>query len=307
MRGPTILVLGFLVIAALALVPNPTIGHAPRINDGASTPAESQTILDPEKSWAIYDRLQPSEKHHHNIQGPTQLNLRIYTPHYAQGAPTVTLHTPDGTTIPATPVVPRTTFDPFTPQALRHVATLEATLGPGRHAVTIDWDQGGAYAFSFGQRESLTPTEHITIPFARIQIHLWESQPWIAILGMELVTTTALLAWLRPTAKQWLPTAAAGLHIGSGLGLILQTTIATVRAGWTPSIVVPLILATIAIYIGLGIRASSRAGHPKVTAVLAIVGLLTWSGIVVGPLLAALWAAWPGSDHQKQPQTGTTP
>jgi hypothetical protein len=133
-----------------------------------------------------------------------------------------------------------------------------------------------------------------------IGIRLWQGQSFLLIGGPYLVVLAVglLLFFMRQRRERMIPAAGVGLiagllFLGSGVETILQTGIALRLAPVDPSVVVPLVLAGIALGVGsMAVRASVKASDSTperfrlLMLMVGTVGLVAWAGVIIGPVLA---------------------
>ena len=213
-------------------------------------------------------------------------------------------------------------YEPFTPAALYRTAELDATVDTAGtyYVAAYDPDRGaGAVGVVVGYQESFGVEEYVTVPLDRPRIHEWEGQPAWFVYGPILLGALATLgafAWwttdgsedgARSTAgdggtrtpRSIVLAVASALYGGGVAGVAVQTAVATSVAGLTAGVLVTLAFVAIPALLGwyllgraIDDREPSRARRGALLAV-ALLGVGTWAGFVVGPALVVLAAFLP--------------
>ena len=318
-----------LLLILLLLLVLPAAAHVPVLPGDHITLATAVKIQDPAISYAIYGTLhEAGEADYYTVdlrQGDL-LQFSVSTPVEGTFAPWLVIAGPGVVqqgTVPPTVEVPAgdqaavvqgvrpaaADFEPFTPIAGFRTAIYSATaLTAGTYVIAVyTSSEGGPYTLAAGTLESFSPAEWIRVPVDVIGIRLWQGQsplliggPYLAILAIGL-----LLFFMRQRRERMIPAAWIGLvagllYLGTGVATLLQTGIALQLAPAGPLIVVPLVLAAIALGAGAAaVRASVKASDSTLgrfrllMLVVGVVGLVAWTGVIIGPVLAVLAALLP--------------
>jgi hypothetical protein len=311
-----------LLIAALACAAS---AHVPLAGGGNDHLEHALAVEDPTKSWVVYDRLDAggtAKYYRFEMAAGEELRLSVFTPEASAFSPGMVVMGPriePSGTVPPFVEVPEgaeaavipgqapgaAEFEPFTPAALYPGAahSVVVPVAGTYHAAVYEPDGGGAFGLVVGFREDFSPTEFLLVPFAVIGIHQWEGQPLAFILAPMALTLIAGFGLLAVGLRRgsvalrglfgWLAVTAGLLYIGSGLMLLLQTAVALEKTGLAPAAVLPLIYVSIAVILGTlalrtGLRGEGRGTRQGgvLMVVIALLGLFTWAGLLLGPVLA---------------------
>lgn len=287
------------VLLALVLLLPMAAAHAPRVDDGGDV----VEVGDATKSWAFYGSLEAGgvDRYAFEAREGERILLSLYVPAGSTFRPHAMLLTPEGPRdVPAYPQA-RASFEPFTPQAFLETGALD-TVAPasGEYELVVTGEGGGAYGLALGYRESFTAREWLLTPASLVAIHVWEGQPLLLVLAPQLAGLAGgvLAAWRRRAGpRSVFAHAAAGILLGSGCAVLVQLLHAMARAPAGGTAFVTLAIALIAIALGAWAWALARRdATPARRAQLVLVALLatlSWSGLLVGPLLALAAAAMP--------------
>ncbi len=169
--------------------------------------------------------------------------------------------------------------------------------------IAVVGDGGAKYSLAPGFREEFTAAEWLMIPISVISIHLWEGQAPAAVVapGIIVVVGGLVLAVLYGKKKgmmrdpvSWLILLSGLLYLGGAAMTGLQMVHTVLLTGYSSGVVLTLLLMAGPLILGIvAIRAGIRSpgpGHSLVSgawmAVIGILGLLLWAGLLIGPLLA---------------------
>ncbi|MDN7023869.1 hypothetical protein FGU65_03005 [Methanoculleus sp. FWC-SCC1] len=325
-------ILGIIICCCILL---PAVSaHVPIMVEGDTDRLSAATIIeDPTKSWVVYARLSGNDTvdyYRFRMEEGDLIRLSLQTPEEGAFAPGMVLMgagiteagaAPPAVTVPGgagATAIPGTRpdqpfFEPFTPA--KSYRTAEVSLAApetGDYVVAVYATEGsGPYALAVGTREQYTLTEWLTIPLDVIAIHLWEGQSLAFILSplaAVVALGVALIAWQRRGALSafgWTAALAGLLYIGSGAMTLTQLVIALMGPPLTAAALVTLIAALIPILLGalmlaVGLRRSAGSRTDRIiVAVLGVLGLATWAGVLAGPVLAVIAAVLPASRKGK--------
>ena len=322
--------LPFLILIITLLVP-PACAHAP-LGTGENDALSMATVISPpEKSYVVYGHIhEPGEAAYYrfDLAAGQTLNtallvnrkdspvpdLIIMGPGFpSSGTSPPTLQVPAGSGVlvipgrmPAQPM-----YEPFSPAALFPVAsyTQKAAESGTFYAAVYTAEGEQDYSFAPGFREEFTASEWLLIPISVIGIHAWEGQspvvvlaPCIALvlLGIALLLRQQKRAGTSRSLFSWLAITAGLLYLGGACVTFTQMVRSLGITGWDPSAALTLIF--IGIPVGLGIVAL-RTGFPStqpvpaqervVLAVVGVLGLVFWGGLIIGPVIAIVAAIVP--------------
>ncbi|WP_292520772.1 hypothetical protein [Methanoculleus sp.] len=312
-------------LLAMLLTATPALAHVPLFARDGSSPGAAFVIEDPEKSWVIYDTLPggvAARYYRFHMEEGERIHATLQVTHAGEFAPGMVLAgpgiessgrvpqdvgVPEGAGALAVPgrLPGQPEYEPFTPSRVYPLARIDMPApATGDYTLAVYTPgEGGNYALALGSVETYTVVEWIRIPIDAVIIHRHEGQPLLLILAPMIAVLAAgvglLLRRHRPLSPFALLGAAAGLlFIGSGGMTLLQTAIAAVETDPGAALLLTLLLALIPILLGIGalrvaLRARIGAGERVGMAALGLLGLATWAGIVIGPLLALIAAVMP--------------
>ncbi|MCK9297936.1 MAG: hypothetical protein M0P21_03090 [Methanoculleus sp.] len=314
------------LLAALLAAP-PALAHAPLFARDGSSPDPAFVIEDPAKSWVIYGTLPdgPAARYYRfRMEEGERIYATLQVPRAGGFVPGMALSGPgigSSGTIPPYVEVPegagtitmpgrlpeQPEYEPFTPSKLYRLARIDMPApAAGDYTLAVYTSgEGGNYALALGYVESFTVGEWIRIPVDVAAIHRHEGQPLLLIFA-PMIAVLAIGAGLLLRRRRSLFTlsgAIAGLlFIGSGAMTLMQTAIAA--AGTNPGAALLLTLAFGLIPVLLGVsallvafRRHIGAGERIAMVALGVLALVTWAGLVVGPLLAVVAAILPARRH----------
>jgi len=291
-------------------------------------------IKDPAISYAIYGTLhEAGEADYYTVtlRKGDPMEFSVLTPVAGSFAPWLIITgpgiSPNGT-VPQSVVVPagETTtvvtgfrslnpeYEPFTPMAMYKTAMFNGKAqADGKYIVAVYTPiEGGPYSLAAGTVESFTATEWIMLPISVINIRFWQEQSLLLIFGpyLLIIAIGLVLFFLRPGRKKISPAAFCGflaglLYIGTSAEILLQTGISLANSTAGLSVLVTMTFAMIALIAGaVAVLNSIRLPELKpikfrvLMIVIGIVGLLAWSGLIIGPVLAFLAAIITEMDYK---------
>jgi hypothetical protein len=317
--------LAIAVLLAVLLVTAPVFAHVPLFAEDGSSPESAFVIEDPAKSWVVYDGLpdgpavryyrfwmEEGERIYATLQVPRAggfvPGMVLAGPGIqSQGTVPEYVGVPEGDGAMAVPgeLPERPEYEPFTPSKLYPLARVDMPApAAGDYTLAVYTSgEGGNYALALGFVESYTLGEWIRVPIDVIAIHRHEGQslllifaPMIAVLAIGAVL---LLRRRRTLSLFALAGATAGLlFIGSGAMTLMQMAIAAMGTEPGAAILLTLVFALIPVLLGVlailvAFRKKVGAGERIVMVVLGALALVTWAGLVIGPLLAFISAILP--------------
>jgi len=311
------------LLAALLAAPH-VLAHAPLFVRDGSSPGSAFVVEDPAKSWVIYGTLPdgPAARYYRfRMEEGERIYATLQVPRPGGFVPGMVLSGPgieDSGTIPPYVEVPegagtitvpgrlpeQPEYEPFTPSKLYELARIDTTAPEtGDYILAVYTPEGGGnYALALGYVESFTVGEWIRVPVDVVAIHRHEGQPLLLIFApmiAVLAAGAALLLRRRPLSLFAASGAIAGLlFIGSGAMTLMQTAIAAAGTDPGAALILTLVIALISIFLGawallVALRKHIGAGERIAMVVLGALALVTWAGLVVGPLLAFVAAILP--------------
>ncbi|MCM2465887.1 hypothetical protein [Methanoculleus oceani] len=320
--GPRLMLAALL---AVLLAMTPALAHVPLFARDGSSPGSAFVIEDPAKSWVVYDTLPegPAARYYRfRMEEGERIYATLQVPRAGGFVPGMVLAGPgieSSGTVPPYVGVPEGTgaitvpgslpeepeYEPFTPSKLYRLARID-TAAPeaGDYTLAVYTSgEGGNYALALGYVESYTAGEWIRVPVDVVAIHRHEGQPLLLIfapmIAVLVIGAGLLLRRRRSLSLFALSGAIAGLlYIGSGAMTLMQTAIAAVGTDAGAALLLTLLFAFISVLLGVwallvAFRKPVGAGERIAMAVLGVLGLVTWAGLVIGPLLAFVAAILP--------------
>ena len=316
----------------LALLAGAALGHSPVRPDHGEDLEHATEVGDPLKSWAIYGHLDGGGDAWYltfEMREGDRLRISMFNPHDDGFEPTVVIigpgvpsndTVPDGIEVPqgaramvVETVVGEPSFEPFTPSG--HYQLLDENVyveEEGRYYVVVHSEgTGGDFGLAIGYREQFTAAEWVTLPASILGIYRWEGQSWAAILAPAVLYIGATLAYVVLVARRGKGPAglfqalalASGLLVGGwAMMFLFQMTRSLAVTGPAATavvsgsfVLVSVLLSYRALRTGLEVEGPPRASDRLTMVLVGAVALGLYSGLVVGPFLAFLAAALPGS------------
>ena len=200
-------------------------------------------------------------------------------------------------------------YEPFTPQPIFEVARFNITVPlDGDYYIAVTGPGDTRYSLAPGFREEFTAAEWVMVPWSVISIRLWEGQapavvfaPMIimVIVGMVLSVLYRKKQGLKPDLVPWLILLCGLLYLGGAVLTGLQMIHSILLTGYSSGVMLtllfmagPLILGIIVVRAGIQSPGTDRSLMSGIrTAVIGILGLLLWAGLIIGPLLALVASA----------------
>ncbi|MDO8871517.1 MAG: hypothetical protein Q7V05_02140 [Methanoregula sp.] len=309
----------------------PVNAHLPVSADGNTDINTALTIEKPTMSYVIYGHLhEAGEVDYYQLKmNPNErLVLSLMTPGYNAPVPDMIVVSP-GTAVsfeglPQQVSVPQgygaeiirgrpphiAEYEPFGPAPVFEVAYYSKEItAPGLYylAVVSTADET-RYSIATGYEEEFTPSEWVLVPVNVISTHLWEGQsilailtPFLAvvILGFVVISRREKRRGSHLTHSCWLATIAGLCYLGGAAITLVQMVRALAVTGPSSSVALTLVFALIPVTLGvwalrLGRSSSRRTILDRAFLVLiAILGLIIWAGLIIGPVLAIGAAALP--------------
>lgn len=321
----------FLVLSSLVFVPV-VLAHAPLPQPTDNENLETALVIpDPTKSWALYAELHEggeAEYYRLDLEDGERLYTQLFIPTSEKDSflPNLVIMGPGITSHDAIPEyveVPEgagvmlveaqlpdePSYEPFTPSSSYFLAQVDFEVSStGTYFIAVfEPSQGGRYGLAIGYREEFGLDEWIRIPIDIIGIHQWEGQSLALILAPMIATVIIgfiLLFWKQKAKFRnvfYLTGVSAGLlYIGSGAMMFTQMILALTTVKPDLSVLVTVVFALIPILLGIAILRLTTKDRDHISkrvrillAVLGILGLFAWAGLIVGPALSLLTSVLP--------------
>ncbi len=203
------------------------------------------------------------------------------------------------------------TFEPFSPSVFYELAELDLVApADGTYYVAVyESSRGGHYGLAVGDREDYTLTEFILIPINLISVYQWEGQS-LALIFAPMTATAAigflLMVWRWRTRFSnkgffgWMGVFAGLLFFGSGASVLFQLALKLTQTAASFEVVVtivfallPIILGAVALRLCLGAEEKVDLRKRIYLAIVGIVALFAWAGLLIGPALALIASFLP--------------
>ncbi len=326
-----------ILVLILALLVPPARGHAP-LSTGENGDLSMATVISqPEKSYVVYGHIhEPGEAAYYrfDMHAGQTLHIELLVNRKDSPVPDLIIMGP-GVLVSGTPpspslqvppgsgvlVIPgrmpeQAMYEPFSPAALFPVASYtQKAAGSGTFYAAVYTAEGEQdYSFAPGFREEFTASEWLFVPVSVIGIHAWEGQslavilaPCIAVvlLGIALLLRQQKRTGTSRSLFSWLAITAGLLYLGGASVTFTQMVRALGITGWDPSAILTLIFISIPVGLGIvALRTGFGSGQPVLAkervllAVIGMLGLLFWAGLIIGPVIAFVAAIVPESTKQ---------
>jgi len=313
-----------LVLVLLLCLTFPSNAHVPVSAEGNTDISTAFSVEKPTKSYVIYGHLHEAGDvawYQLDMSPDERLALSLMTPGYNAPVPDMIVMSP-GTALSSEErsipiMVPqgyraelirgkppqKAEYEPFSPAPSFKVASYSKEItAPGTYylAVVSPADET-RYSIAVGYVEEFTPFEWVFVPVNVISAHLWEGQsilailtPFLAvvILGFVVISRREQRRSSFHTHSFWLVTIAGLCYLGGAAITLVQMMRAMAITGPSASVVLTLVFAIIPMALGIW---AMRVGRSSVTrtfqerallVLIAILGLVFWAGLIIGPVLA---------------------
>jgi hypothetical protein len=301
----------------------PSAAHVSLTPSPGNNLSSAVIIPDPEKTYAIYGTLRnPGETDYYRLtlsaNQMLELQLSVPDPSFmptlvvmgpgieTRNVPPDSIKAPEGAGVTVFPGMrPESAwYEPFSPMSIYQVSNYSMPAGsPGSYYVAIySQDQAGAYSLATGSLEEFSPSEWVMVPLDMIKVRLWQGQTLPLIFGPMIVVVIVgiLILWSnkrRRSANAWLAAISGLTFLGTAATIAVQTAIALRSAPFSSGVLVTMILLIASLLLGIAaIILSTREWPVRARAAMlaiGLMGLVFWSGLVIGPILAFLAAVIP--------------
>jgi hypothetical protein len=315
----------------LSIIVLPVLAHAPASPGKSSYLSTAVLIGQPEKSYVIYGHLhEPGDAAYYrfdmtegqtlhvallaNSRSTAAPDLIIMGPQLpSSGTPPESLETRAGDGVVVVPgsLPDHAEYEPFSPAAIYPVAsyTVRVPATGTYYAAVFSSDGEQDYSFAPGFREEFTVSEWLLVPVSVTGGHVWEGQslavilaPCIAVvlLGIALLLYHQKKTGAHGSMFSWLAITAGLLYLGGASITFTQMVRALAITGWDPSAIltlifigIPVVLGIVAMLTGLRSIQPMPAKDRLLVAVIGVLGLLFWAGLIIGPVIALVAAIVP--------------
>jgi hypothetical protein len=318
------------LVAALALLASFVYAHTPLEAEGGGSIESAQVIPTPSKSWTLYEELhEPGEPHYYRVDLGEGEKLVVslfvsvgeassFTPSLAVMGPDIGggdadygLEVPEGYGLEFIEgnrsLGPE--YEPFTPASYIYLAKIRhEPEAPGiYYFAVIEPEQGGRSGLAVGYVEEFTALEWVMVPVDVFGIKLWEGQSPFLVFG-PLVAVLAVGAWYVNSrekiegAHMWLGLGASMLYVGTAVNMFTQMALALVASGFSGGSLLTSVFISVQLGLGYAFLQKTLRDRGKrdirnrlVVVGYAVLGLLVWAGVLVGPALLLASAVIPES------------
>jgi hypothetical protein len=325
-----------LLVLIIVLSVHPVAGHVPELPPAGTSLAGAVVVPDPAKSYAYYGTLHETgeaDYYQMTLNQGDLLHLSLSTPEPSPFTPQVAIMGPGingNDPVPTFVEVPAgagvvvlpgnrpqyASYEPFTPMSIYDISDYDSdVMASGTYYVAVfSTGSPGRYIFAPGYREEFSVTEWITVPVQVMAIHAWDGQSLLLMYGPLLLVLLAGIAFLyrscpctRGSRSAYFRAGSiAGLlYIGSGIGMLVQMGIALSTAGpgamWGLTLVfalLPIILGVVTVW--LAARKTVTLTTRVIMAVLGLLGLVVWAGLIIGPVIALAASVLPAEPGTEQ-------
>ncbi|MDO9324950.1 MAG: hypothetical protein Q7T80_08350 [Methanoregula sp.] len=310
----------------------PVNAHVPVSADGNTGIDAALAIEKPIKSYVIYGHLHEAGEvswYQLRMNPGDRFVVSLLTPGYNASIPDLIVLSP-GTVLPSEGLPPGISvpqgyraeiikgelphsaeYEPFSPAAVFEAASYSKEITtPGLwYLAVVSPANETRYSLATGYVEEFTPSEWVFVPINVLSTHIWEGQsilallsPFLAvvILGFIVISRREKRKGPTLTYSCWLAAIAGLCYLGGAAVTVVQMVRAMAVTGPASSVALTLVFVIVPVVLGIwalrmGRTSSEWTIRDRVFLVLiAILGLVFWAGLVVGPVLAIAAAVIPG-------------
>ncbi len=318
----------------------PVNAHVPVSVDGNYDISTALSVEKPTKSYVIYGDLHEAGEvawYQLRMNPGDRLVTSLMVPGYNTPVPDMIVMSPQTASyserLPPPVSVPqgyvaeiikgqpphRAEYEPFTPAPVFEVASYSKEItAPGLYYLAvISPSDETRYSIAIGYVEEFTPSEWLLVPLNEVSTHLWEGQsiitiltPFLAvvILGFVMISRREKRKGSHITYSCWLATIAGLCYLGGAAITLVQLVRAIAVTGPSSSVAITIVFAIVPMALGIwalrmGRSSSKRTIKDRAFLVLiAILGLIFWAGLVIGPVLAIGSAVIPDQSKSFLPK-----
>ena len=313
-----------IVLSFILFLPG-VLGHVPVDSEDNTTLERAQEIIEPQKSWAIYDELDHEGEGKYyfvHLKKGERLYASLLTPDEGDFAPNLLIMGPglgSNDSVPDFVDVEenvdrillegkkdKAEYEPFTPAANFPLADFDREVNNNGtyYIVVFSEDSQGRFILAVGYQESFSLIEWLKIPLDLINIYLWSGNSPLLVIFPFLVWLVLGLYFLLykvdlGTINEWFLSIGGLMYLGSGTLTMLEMSIAIWRSGLGAAVIVTLIFILIPMILGILIlkRIINQEKLEKNKRIgffmYGILGLFLWAGVIVGPALVILGTVLP--------------
>jgi hypothetical protein len=332
-------------VVVLVVLVGPALAHVPGFAGENTSQETAMHLEDGAKSRAIYATLDKQEVRYYEVHldAGERLQASVFTPTPGTFTPSLAVYgpgvepaagasadlpvwvdIPDGMDVRVVPGSRdrEAEFEPFTPAAYYQTARVSIPVeSAGTYWVAVYEPDGtpGRVGTAIGYVEEFTPVEMLRVPVDLIGVHLWEGDHPVLLVGPYVLGLLGGIAFVfrrvdwPPTGPQATLALSGSLFLGGAVLTAVQLGLALVLAGFQATAVLSLLFVAFPLAIGLWLLVTGRRyNHPPrriraLIAVAAVFGLVTWGGIIIGPALALVAAAWPSAGQRPRKRGPSAP
>lgn len=302
----------------------PANAHVPVSADGNTDISTALAIEEPIKSYVIYGHLHDAGEvawYQMRMNPGERFTVSLMAPGYNASVPDIivmspgTAQVPEG--LPRQVSVPQgyraeiikggparsAEYEPFSPAAIYESASYSREITtPGLwYLAVVSPVNDTRYSIATGYAEEFTLSEWVLVPINVLSTHIWEGQSFLAllspflaivILGFIVISRRAKRKGSPLTYSCWLATIAGLCYLGGAAITVVQMVRAMTVTGPSSSVALTLVFVIVPVVLGIwalrmGRALSERTLRDRAFLVLiAILGLVFWAGLVIGPVIA---------------------
>jgi hypothetical protein len=315
----------------LLLVSLPVCAHVP-VSVGDNNALSTAFVVEkPTKSYAIYSHLHDTGNvayYQFPMDRGDQLVLSLMTNGYNAPVPDMIVISPgysggpddvlQAVTVPPgysaevinghQPVT--AVYEPFSPGAIFEVASYKKEITiPGTYYVAITSPvKDTSYSLAVGYLEEFSPAEWVLVPVNLILTRFWEGQSIVSVFAPFLAVVFIGYVYLarrknrrctKSPSSCWLAESAGLFYFGGAAVTLVQMARAVSITGVKGTVAVTLLFALVPLVLGIWALRIGRLSYTKTQkdrislAVIGLLGLLFWAGLLIGPVAALVAAVLP--------------
>jgi hypothetical protein len=316
-----------MILVLLLIVSHNVMGHVPRGAEENDSLEHAMHINEPKKSWAIYHELENKEQVRYyelHLEKGDRFYVSILTPEDGDFSPGLVIMGPgidSNDSAPSNLEVPEDVdvlvlegekeeeaeYEPFTPASNYFLTSYDENVNEsGDYYIAVFENlTGGKYILAVGFQESFTIIEWLRVPVDQINIYLWTGHSPLMIaapfLIWILVGIWILIRYFKVTTiNVWLAAVGGLIYLGSGTLIAIEMAISLTRASANASVIVTLIFILIPVLLGAVILMKIMKNEDVldrqnriVFAIYGFLGLIFWSGVIIGPTLILISSVLP--------------
>lgn len=161
---------------------------------------------------------------------------------------------------------------------------------------------------AIGDYGGVAPSEWVMVPVSDLTIHVGQGQSIFSVLApFFAITILGFLLVVRREGRKgvthhqgfWIATVAGLCYLGGAAVTLVQMVRTLIMSGFSNGVIVPLTFALITIALSMAALRFARTPEPwpvkvRITfGIIAGLGIIFWSGVLIGPALAMTAAIIP--------------